>query len=1021
MTTMNARVTPSRNNTKSQSKRGPDEWRMAPLLLAVLSTLTINLLGSQGVWAAGADGGLPNGGAGNGSGGNGGADSASDGTGGSGGGGSGGGGGALGATVWLGMNSATPISGGAGQNGGPGGSGGGGGGAGLYLIGGAGGTASNLMSVSGGAGGNGGDNPTAGGGGGGGAGLLSNTGWGTVSVRTGGIVRGGAGGNGGSGTVAGGGGGGGDGAVLSTSGLLLNFGTITGGTGGDAGSGSGGSGGSGGAGVRAGPFVIINNGAGAQITGGSGGGNALGGAGIIADTGVLIQNSGAITGGMSGDGTTRANAILFTGSSAQLILSSGTIITGNIELTGGTAANILVNSGIVSLSNNFIVGSGAQLSFVASTPFALAGNISGSGSVSFDGSNVVSLTGANTYSGATEVQSIVLRAGGANTFSANSAMTVLSFGTLDLNGYDQSVASLAGTGTVTLGTGTLTAGGDNSNTIFGGTISGAGGFTKTGSGTQILSGTNTYTGTTTINGGALQVDGTVAGTISVLNGATLLGSGTVGAVTLGSGATLASTTLGSGLHVNGNLGIGAGATYAVALGVAPGNSGQLTVNGNLNLASGSALRLVAGSGNYSDGSSYTVASYSGTRSGTFSTITNNFAYLVPVVSYGSNTVNVQLVGNAGFQSQGFGSYAGSSNQQAVANALDRIYAAGGNRVTANLLGASDAQAQRNLASLSGDTAGAASVNAVANINQGNAAIGQRLAAVDATVAGSATTVDADPWISTSISQQNQSSSSSGASGYRNHSTAFAFGHDHALSSNWLLGLAFTANADSLSYTDAGGGGRSDGGQAAMYVRYRPDASNVFFKGVVSYGWWKNVQYRQVSAGALSSQTRGQFNVQSLAMYAETGMALPMATLTVEPYAAISVARLHRPAYTETTESGNDALALAYRASNSTQTSASLGVRLRRMPVAGSPLGWQTDLAWRHRLGNNAETMQLAFANASAFDFTVRGVAQARDEAVVSGGLNYAINDTTSAFGQLSVVTGKAYASYSASVGVRWWW
>jgi len=1027
---MDARVIPSCSKAKIQPAPGPEEWRMAPLLVAVLSTLAINVLGLQGVQAAGASGGGPFGGTGNGGGGSGAfgtsgsspTGTGAGGSGGNGGGGSGGGGGgALGASMSGGYNSGSPVTGGTGQDGGPGVSatagGGGGGGAGLYLD----GANASVTTVSGGAGGNGGNNTSAGGGGGGGAGLLSAAGWTTVNVAVGGAVSGGQGGNGGSGTGAGGGGGGGDGALLSTSGALDNFGSITGGTGGSAGSGFSGSGGSGGVGVRAVSGVFILNEAGAQITGGNGGGSAAGGAGIVAGANVTIDAYGTIAGGMSGNGTTRADAILFTGTSALLHLLGGTI-SGNIELATGADVTIN-NSGTASLlSNNFVVGSGAQIFFFSSSPFTLSGDITGSGSVSFNGSDVVSLNGSNTYSGATTVGGgITLRAGLTNALSANSAMTVASSGTLDLNGFNQSIASLSGAGAVTLGAGTLTTGGDNSNTTFSGTIGGSGGFTKTGSGAQILSGTNSYTGMTTVNGGALQVDGSVSGAVSVLNGATLLGNGTVGAVTLGSGATLASTTLGSGLHVNGDLGVGSGATYAVTLGSTPGNSGKVTVNGNLNLAGGSVLRLVAGSGSYSEGGSYTVASYSGTRSGTFSTVTNNFAYLVPVVSYGSNAVNVQLLSNTGFQSRGFGSHAGSSNQQAVANALDRIYAAGGNSVTTSLLGASDSQAQRNLASLSGDTAGIASVNAAANISQGNAAIGQRLAAVDATVAGSATTVDADPWISTSISQQSQSSSSSGASGYRNHSTAFAFGHDHALSSNWLLGFAFTANADSLSYTDTGGGGRSDGGQAALYVRYRPDASNVFFKGVASYGWWKNVQYRQASAGALNGLTRGQFNVQSVAMYTETGMALPMAALTVEPYAALSVARLHRPAFTETTESGSDALVLAYSASNSTQTSASLGVRLRSMPGAGSPLGWQTDLAWRHRLGSNAETMQLAFANASGFDFTVRGVAQARDEAVVSGGLNYSINDTTSAFGQLSVVTGKAYASYGASAGVRWWW
>ena len=47
--------------------------------------------------------------------------------------------------------------------------------------------------------------------------------------------------------------------------------------------------------------------------------------------------------------------------------------------------------------------------------------------------------------------------------------------------------------------------------------------------------------------------------------------------------------------------------------------------------------------------------------------------------------------------------------------------------------------------------------------------------------------------------------------------------------------------------------------------------------------------------------------------------------------------------------------------------------------------------------------------------------QTRDEAVLNGHQNHSINDTTSAFGQVAAVTGLAYASYGACVGVRWWW
>ena len=79
--------------------------------------------------------------------------------------------------------------------------------------------------------------------------------------------------------------------------------------------------------------------------------------------------------------------------------------------------------------------------------------ISGNGTVNVL-AGTTTFTGANSYSGATNVDAGTLRAGAPNTFSPNSAVTVASGGTLDLNGFSQTVPGVTNAGLVNMGTGT---------------------------------------------------------------------------------------------------------------------------------------------------------------------------------------------------------------------------------------------------------------------------------------------------------------------------------------------------------------------------------------------------------------------------------------------------------------------------------------------------------------------------------------------------------------------------------------
>ncbi len=115
----------------------------------------------------------------------------------------------------------------------------------------------------------------------------------------------------------------------------------------------------------------------------------------------------------------------------------------------------------------------------------------------------VVLNAASTYLGTTTINGGTLRAGAVSVFAPTSAFSIASGAVLDLNGNNQTIGSLAGAGNVTLGSGSLTMGGNNTSTTYTGVISGTGTFTMNGTGTFTLNGTATWTGPLVVSGGAV--------------------------------------------------------------------------------------------------------------------------------------------------------------------------------------------------------------------------------------------------------------------------------------------------------------------------------------------------------------------------------------------------------------------------------------------------------------------------------------------------------------------------------------
>lgn len=324
-----------------------------------------------------------------------------------------------------------------------------------------------------------------------------------------------------------------------------------------------------------------------------------------------------------------APGIQGTGPGTVNFLAGKTILTGNNTYAGATnisagATAQFGNGGSTGLISGNVTNNGAMIVNLSSSA-TYAGVVSGNGTFEKAGSNTLSLTGTNTFTGGTTISAGTLQIGSGGTT-----------GSITGNIVNNSILSF-----------------NRSNSFtFSNLISGTGSIDKRGAGTVTLTAANTYTGGTSVSQGTLRLGASdrlaSTGSLFIFGGATfdLAGfSQTVGAfggpgtAAIGTG----SLTVGNNLDrtFQGNL-TGSGSFIKQG-------TGSLTMSGNSSTYTGTTTvnnGLLAVNGNLSN--SATTVNTNGTLGGT-GTVgqTTVNGTIAPGNSIGTLNVNGPYVQNAG--------------------------------------------------------------------------------------------------------------------------------------------------------------------------------------------------------------------------------------------------------------------------------------------------------------------------------------------------------------------------------------
>ena len=344
-------------------------------------------------------------------------------------------------------------------------------------------------------------------------------------------------------------------------------------------------------------------------------------------TGTLNHNVvAALTAGTNG-GTILNNG----GDGAQNVTLSGALSgSGPLAFTardGGTnTRSLLISSADNLYSGNWTVshsGSGTALLRAG------AANALGTGTVTLNAGATLennATNGLNSLAGVTLTDSTSTLTLGGNPWTNSSATLTAEYGTIQLG---SGGASTVGTFLLdSAGTVTLDAGGSLAATSFDirqGTLAGTGSLTGTGtltkstSGTATLAGTHSYTGPTKVDVGTLVVNGSIASSsLTTVNaGATLMGTGTVGATTV-SGTLAPGNSIGT-LIINGDLVLAGTSDFEIdPNGVLADLADLADVSGNLTY--GGTLNVTNIGGAFSYGDTFNLFDWGGTLTGNFTTL-----------------------------------------------------------------------------------------------------------------------------------------------------------------------------------------------------------------------------------------------------------------------------------------------------------------------------------------------------------------------------------------------------------------
>lgn len=686
------------------------------------------------------------------------------------------------------------------------------------------------------------------------------------------------------------------------------------------------------------------------------GDGGMGGAivGDVLNNGVMAfhrSDESFFEGTISGSGVVRiiGGDFTFTADNTYLgrtIIENAAILRlGKGDATGSVVGNIINNGALM---------------FNRSNDFAYNGVISGTGATHFLNGGFT-LTGNNQYRGGTVIanEAIVSLGNGGETGSIRG--NVFNDGSLIFN--------------------------RSNDLTLDGVISGDGRLRQSGPGKTELTGySTTFAGMTTVENGTLAVNNTLGGTMDVWETGRLQGIGTVGDTTV-AGTIAPGNSIGT-LNVAGNITFHAGSIYEVEID-AEGQSDQILATGSAAI-NGGAVNVLAGTGNYSPATTYTILTADGGLTGTFTEgVTSDLAFLNPSLSYDANNVYLTMTRNSvEFQNVGE-----TRNQIAAGRGVESL--GSGNAIYDRVLNLSVGQARGAFDHLSGEIHSSARAAMLEDSRFLRNAVNDRLRSAFERAGASTTYENGKPLTAPTppdrLAVWGQGFGSWGhmdgdgnAARLQRSTGGFFVGADAPVSDTWRFGAVAGYSNTSLDADDRDSNGTSDNYHISLYGG--TNWGNLTLRSGASYSWHDVSTKRNVSFSGFSDHLKESYSAGTSQVFGELGYGIAAGAVRFEPFANLAYVNVHTNGFTE--EGG--AAALTGHGTNSDATFATLGLRASTtFDLGGGTVTARGMAGWRHAFGDVTPETTMRFAGGGDA-FSISGASLSRNAALIEAGLDYAL-------------------------------